>query len=656
MSKINNLHGEPLSDTLRIQPITIYTKGHLKEDAGKTSVRIDSIAMIKSLTSNLSEIISQNTPIFIKEYGRGAMATASFRGTAPSHTQVLWNGMNLNSPMLGMVDFSTIPVYFNDNITLLYGSASLSERSGALGGVIKLENKTDWQNKLTLRLISGIGSYGSVDEFIKISGGNKKIHTQTRAFINYSDNNYRFVNKLVANIDPQTGGYLYPTQRNENSSYNNIGFLQELYFHPTEHSIFTFRYWYQNNNRSLPRLLTNETAVNTNINRQSEIAHRPLAEWRNYGRKGVLNIVAGANIQPSYYLLRSKVAGVADQIVSNAHSKSSTYLLKASYNYKFAENLSLITSTNSEINTIKSINSLLNGIESGYNIQRIDHSFSAQLSKSVSEQLAINFQTREEIIGGKLAPLIPTFGIEYHPMREKDYYFKGSLAKNYHQPTLNDLYYQPGGNPNLKAEEGIIGDIGSGFSAKIRKTDIHFALNGYASRINNWIIWLPTTQGYWEPYNMKRVNTHGVEFNGGVSGYSGYIKYAINVNYAHSESTNRDIVRNWADASVGKQLPFIPKNSANMVINLARSNFHMTWIWTYYGNRYTTTSNEKTTRFDVLYPYFMNNLYVGKEICLKSKKIDFEIKILNLFNESYRTILQNPMPGRNYSLLIRYDF
>ena len=333
MSKINNLHGEPLSDTLRIQPITIYTKGHLKEDAGKTSVRIDSIAMIKSLTSNLSEIISQNTPIFIKEYGRGAMATASFRGTAPSHTQVLWNGMNLNSPMLGMVDFSTIPVYFNDNITLLYGSASLSERSGALGGVIKLENKTDWQNKLTLRLISGIGSYGSVDEFIKISGGNKKIHTQTRAFINYSDNNYRFVNKLVANIDPQTGGYLYPTQRNENSSYNNIGFLQELYFHPTEHSIFTFRYWYQNNNRSLPRLLTNETAVNTNINRQSEIAHRPLAEWRNYGRKGVLNIVAGANIQPSYYLLRSKVAGVADQIVSNAHSKSSTYLLKASYNY-----------------------------------------------------------------------------------------------------------------------------------------------------------------------------------------------------------------------------------------------------------------------------------------------------------------------------------
>ncbi len=33
------------------------------------------------------------------------MATASMRGTAPSHTKVTWNGMSLNSPMLGMVDF-----------------------------------------------------------------------------------------------------------------------------------------------------------------------------------------------------------------------------------------------------------------------------------------------------------------------------------------------------------------------------------------------------------------------------------------------------------------------------------------------------------------------------------------------------------------------
>ena len=137
------------SDTVRIKTVEIYADKIIKEQAGKTITKIDSIAMIKALTSNLSELISQNTPIFIKEYGRGAMATASFRGTAPSHTQVLWNGISLNSPMLGMVDFSAIPVYFTDNVSLLHGSGPLSEKSGALGGVSNLKipptGKIDFQ-------------------------------------------------------------------------------------------------------------------------------------------------------------------------------------------------------------------------------------------------------------------------------------------------------------------------------------------------------------------------------------------------------------------------------------------------------------------------------------------------------------------------------
>jgi len=99
-------------DTLHIAPVIINGERIKKEGAGMITSSIDSTAMAKSLSANLSDLILQNTPIFIKEYGRGALATASFRGTAPSHTQVLWNGINLCIPILGMVDFSLIPVYF----------------------------------------------------------------------------------------------------------------------------------------------------------------------------------------------------------------------------------------------------------------------------------------------------------------------------------------------------------------------------------------------------------------------------------------------------------------------------------------------------------------------------------------------------------------
>ena len=645
-----------ISDTLKIRPITIYTKSIVKEEAGRTSSKIDSISMIKALTSNLSELISQNTPIFIKDYGRGAMATASFRGTAPSHTQVTWNGINLNSPMLGMVDFSTIPVYFTDNVTLLHGSGSLSEQSGALGGMVKLENTTDWLNKFSGRFLSGFGSYGTVDEYFKISGGNKKIQSQTRAFYNYSDNDYPFVNKLIADIDPVTGNYLYPTQRNLNSQYKNYGLLQELYFHPTDKSILTIRYWYQHNNRSLPRLLTNESDANTNINTQSENAHRAIGEYKYYGHKGTLNLRLGANIQQSNYRLKNKVSGTEDQIVTDSHSTSATYLLKANYNYQFSNNFSLTASANSDINSINSINSPPNGASSGYDVKRLDNSFSVQLSKSFNDQLSANLMAREDLIGGKSTPVIPSFGIEYHPFNDKGHFYKGSVARNYHQPSLNDLYYVPGGNPNLKAEEGIMAELGSGYSGLMGKMNFHATLSGYLSGINNWIIWLPTPQGYWEPYNMKRVNTGGLEFNTGISGKLNTIDFDIKGNYAWTRSINRDDPRSWADESVGKQLPFIPKNSANLIVYLTRSDYHITWIWTWYSERYMTSSNDKTSRFDVLYPYLMNNLYLGKTIRINRTKIDLELKILNLFNESYRTVLQNPMPGRNYSLLIRYDF
>ena len=644
------------SDTVTIKTIEVYSNKIIKEQAGKTTTKIDSISMIKALTSNLSELIMQNTPIFIKEYGRGAMATASFRGTAPSHTQVSWNGISLNSPMLGMVDFSAIPVYFTDNVSLLHGSGSLSEKSGALGGVVKLENSTDWQNKFSGRLLTGIGSYGTKDEFFQINGGNKKIQSQTRVFYNYSNNDYQFVNKFIADIDPKTGNYLYPTQRNENSQYENYGILQELYLHPAEKSILIIRYWYQHNDRSLPRLLSNETGNAANINRQTENAHRPVAEWKYYGKKGTLSLTTGANIQLLNYQLKTKVSGAADQLVINSDSKSASYLFKAIYSYQFSGDFSIITGANTELNRVYSKNSPLNGEPQDYDRQRQDHSAYIQLSKSFNDKLSANLLAREDLIGGKFTPFIPSAGIEYHPFRDKGYFIKGNLARNYHQPTLNDLYYIPGGNPRLKPEEGIMADMGTGYSGANGNMNFHATINGYYSRINNWIIWLPTPQGYWEPYNMKRVNASGIEVNTGFSGKIYTIDYHFNGNYAFTQSINRDDPRNWADESIGKQLPYIPKHSSNILINLSRSGYHVTWLWTYYSERFTTTSNDKTSKLDVLYPYFMNNLFLGKEIRLSRKKLDIELKVFNLFNEEYRTVLQHPMPGRNYSLLIRYDF
>jgi outer membrane cobalamin receptor len=47
---------------------------------------------------------------------------------------------------------------------------------------------------------------------------------------------------------------------------------------------------------------------------------------------------------------------------------------------------------------------------------------------------------------------------------------------------------------------------------------------------------------------------------------------------------------------------------------------------------------------------------LGKQVQLGSLKLDMNLKVHNLFNEEYRSILQRPMPGRNYSLQLKLNF
>jgi len=57
-----------------------------------------------------------------------------------------------------------------------------------------------------------------------------------------------------------------------------------------------------------------------------------------------------------------------------------------------------------------------------------------------------------------------------------------------------------------------------------------------------------------------------------------------------------------------------------------------------------------------LYPHFLNNITFGKQIEQPTGIFTVELKIENLFNESYRNVLMRFMPGRSFTLNLKYDF
>ena len=114
-----------------IKEITIYGKRPLKE-IGTQQTKFDSVILKENISLSMADVLTFNSAIFVKSYGRATLSTVAFRGTSPSHTQVTWNGMRINNPMLGMTDFSMIPSYFIDDASLLHGTSSVNETGGGL--------------------------------------------------------------------------------------------------------------------------------------------------------------------------------------------------------------------------------------------------------------------------------------------------------------------------------------------------------------------------------------------------------------------------------------------------------------------------------------------------------------------------------------------
>jgi iron complex outermembrane receptor protein len=70
-------------------------------------VKIINTEDVEKNSSNLSELRFQSS-IYIKENGRGAVSSPSFRGTTAQQTAFVWNGININSNFLGQGDINNI--------------------------------------------------------------------------------------------------------------------------------------------------------------------------------------------------------------------------------------------------------------------------------------------------------------------------------------------------------------------------------------------------------------------------------------------------------------------------------------------------------------------------------------------------------------------
>ena len=610
-----NLNGQVSldKDTIRINEVIINGKKSAPELPGYKKVSIDSTVLSDYSHRTVAEILSLKSGIFIKSYGMGGSATPSFRGTSAGHTQVAWNGINIAHPMLGQSDLSLLPAGMIDNIQISFGGASMESVSGGIGGLINLESKPDWQNKTSAAISPATGSFGQYSGLVTIKSGNTSFQSSTKAFYNSAENDFRYLNSELSSIP------VWETRTN--NQIKQKGLVQELYFR-AQHNVISARIWYQSANRNLPSSTLIPQTGSTE--KQSDESFRAMISL-NHDKE-----ISKINITGAWVMNRLNYTNTLAEIDSRNLSNSIT--LKASAEKKILNNSSLRILLNEELIQINS-----NNYDS--QINRNTTSLSVSADFRLTDRLSTSVLLREMLDNVKI--LIPDFssGLQFRLPGLKDL-LKANISRNSKIPSMNDMYWIPGGNPDLKNEYAWIYELTYDMKRALSsQISLVYDISMYLNTIKDMILWRPGAYTYWTADNIQNVNTLGVETSVSLLYKSDFITSVIDASYTYTKAYET------GTTSTGNQLLYIPEHMANCSLQVVYRKIHTSWISDLTGRRYISTDNLK-----YLPAYLINSISTGYKIKLKDNILDMNICVDNLFNVNYQSIAHFPLPGRSYSL------
>ena len=645
---------------IAIKEVTVFGQRPMK-DIGVQRTRIDSAVLKENVSLSMADVLAFNSSIFVKSYGRATLSTVAFRGTSPSHTQVTWNGMKINSPMLGMTDFSMIPSYFIDDASLLHGTSSVNETGGGLGGAVRLSTRPAQADGFGLQYVQGVGSFSTFDEFLRLTYGDDHWQLSTRAVYSSSPNDYKYRNRdkkeNIYDDEMNIIGSYYPTERNRSGSYKDLHLLQEVYYNTGRGDRFGLNAWYINSNRELQMLTTDYGEATDFDNRQREHTFRGVLSWDHLRSDWKLATKAGyIHTWSAYDYQRDPGNGVM-QTMTRSRSRINTIYAQADGEY-YLDKWLFTASVTAHQHMVESRDKNIilqqgNKAVVGYDTNRMELSSSLSAKWRPSDRVGVSAVLREELFGDTFSPLIPALFVDGVISERGNIMAKASVSRNYRFPTLNDLYFLPGGNPDLKPERGWSYDVGLSFA--VGREGV-YSLSGSASwfdsYVSDWILWLPTTKGFFSPRNVKDVHAYGVELQSSLDvALSPSVQFSLDGTYSWTPSRNEGEPMSPADKSVGKQLPYVPEHTATVTGRLTWRTWSLLYKWNYYSERYTMSSNDLSLS-GRLPTYYMNNITLEQGFSLPWADLSLKCAINNLFDEEYLSVLSRPMPGINYEFFL----
>lgn len=617
----NNICSQKLDSSLHTlnEVIILQNKQEIIE-ASKKTITIDSLIHARYNTTSISELLANQSTIHVKTYGNGNIATTSMRGGNSNQTAILWNGLNIQNAMLGQTDLSILPTMFFNNIGLEYGGGSAMWGSGAIGGSIHLKNTLLFNQGFKTKLQMSVGSFNTKKIATGVLLSYKRIVSNTKIYYNSSENNYHY---------KDTTDKENPNKQITHANYIAKGIMQEFSFLIKSNQLINVRAWYNNTYRNLPSF-----SIMTSKKNQEDDNLKLNADW-NYKKQ---------NINSTTRL------GYFNDKLNYTDSNANYLASKSNIKTIIAESDNFFNYKNHTINfgvNFTNYNATLLSKEAtkdtfyNYKLSKLAL-FIAYKVSLFNSKLNYNLSIRKEFNSQTFIPFTGNTGIYYK--LTKSLSAKLNSNKSFRQPTLNDLYWNPGGNPNLKPEESY--EIDGGLELKYKRNHVSVLIEGtyFNKHVTNWIIWLPSENTYWSPKNIAEVYSRGTETKTELSYTKKDIFIKIIVNTSYVLSTNQKATSE-NDNSVGRQLIFTPRYNGQGTLTMGYKNINILFNNNYTGYRFTSTDNTSWVN-----PYYIANFKCSYNYSFSNINVEFFGNINNIFNKNYVIVSNNPMPMRNYEI------